>query len=469
MRVVLAVVGVLLTDGGASAIGGRASQGNEATSARLHVEENHTVTLGAEHQNMEVDEWVMEDNSTIVVTRDVCGSELKAWERCTWRIYARRARFGKGTRIVGNGSDGELEGEAGESGIGVDVRMGLVRIGDVNIELRGGDGVDGVRGRHGKSGPRARCWNQGNSPAGRGGAGTDGRRGGDGGGGGSVRVEYWFGGEGVDLEGEGFVVDAAGGNGGAGGGGGLGGAGGRGMWCGFFSYGRGPRGANGRNGDGGRTGAGGAVEITVLAVPVSVAEWRDGLSAGVFALEAGTVFRDCDVCPEMVVVPGRRVALGRYEVTVGEYRAFASATGGGAGGGCRGSWQNPGFRQTDQHPVTCVTWHDAREYVSWLSERTGMAYRLPTEAEWRLAETGTEPGCADARKTCPVGFHGVNGAGVADMFGNVWEWLMDCVEEDCRVRLRNQSTDGVRLVGARSDGRYNTLGGIRVARLAGAP
>ena len=46
----------------------------------------------------------------------------------------------------------------------------------------------------------------------------------------------------------------------------------------------------------------------------------------------GDVFRDCDVCPEMVVMPDGRLALGRYEVTVGEYRAFAAATGGEAGG-----------------------------------------------------------------------------------------------------------------------------------------
>ena len=61
----------------------------------------------------------------------------------------------------------------------------------------------------------------------------------------------------------------------------------------------------------------------------------------------GEVFRDCDECPEMVVLPGGVLALGRYEVTVGEYRAFASATGDGAGGRCivaiRGG--NPRFRR----------------------------------------------------------------------------------------------------------------------------
>lgn len=49
---------------------------------------------------------------------------------------------------------------------------------------------------------------------------------------------------------------------------------------------------------------------------------------------AGSVFRDCTDCPEMVVLPNGVDAIGRYEVTLGEYRAFATATGEGAGGGC---------------------------------------------------------------------------------------------------------------------------------------
>ncbi len=109
---------------------------------------------------------------------------------------------------------------------------------------------------------------------------------------------------------------------------------------------------------------------------------------------AGEVFRDCDGCPEMVVLPGGDLALGQYEVTVGEYRAFASVTGGGAGGGCStgvnsDSWRDPGFPQTDRHPVTCVSWDDAQEYVSWLSRTAGAAYRLPTEAEWDRAAAGS--------------------------------------------------------------------------------
>ena len=143
-------------------------------------------------------------------------------------------------------------------------------------------------------------------------------------------------------------------------------------------------------------------------------------------------FRDCTECPEMVVLPGGGLAMGRYEVTVGEYRAFVSAT--GAGGGCY-----PGFMQTDRHPVACVSWDDAQEYVSWLSRRTGAAYRLPTEAEWERAVDGSPDGVgcggrSTSEGSCPVGSYGVNTAGLSDMVGNQWEWTSDCREGDCVVR-----------------------------------
>ena len=159
---------------------------------------------------------------------------------------------------------------------------------------------------------------------------------------------------------------------------------------------------------------------------------------------AGEVFRDCDGCPEMVVLAGGDLALGQYEVTVGEYRAFASVTGGGAGGGCStgvnsDSWHDPGFPQTDRHPVTCVSWDDAQEYVSWLSRTAGAAYRLPTEAEWDRAAAGSQAGCypdrTGNRGTCPVGSYGSNAAGLSDMVGNLWEWTEDCWEGDCSRRV----------------------------------
>ena len=161
----------------------------------------------------------------------------------------------------------------------------------------------------------------------------------------------------------------------------------------------------------------------------------------------GDVFRDCEECPEMVVLPGGGLAMGRYEVTVGEYRAFASATGGGAGVGCgfldeRGSsWRDPGFPQTDRHPVTCMGWDDAQEYLSWLSRRTGATYRLPTETEWERAAAGSQPGCDRLGRgtrpdgTCPVGSYGSNPAGLSGMVGNLVEWTSDCWEGNCGRRV----------------------------------
>ena len=154
----------------------------------------------------------------------------------------------------------------------------------------------------------------------------------------------------------------------------------------------------------------------------------------------GEVFRDCAECPEMVVLPGGRLALGRYEVTVAEYQAFASATSGGAPrcAAVRGgdSWRNPGFPQTDRHPVTCVSWYDTQAYVSWLSRTTGTTYRLPTEAEWEQGAAGSVDGCYSRREgACPVGASAVNAAGLFDMVGNLYEWTEDCWEDDCGRRV----------------------------------
>ena len=179
------------------------------------------------------------------------------------------------------------------------------------------------------------------------------------------------------------------------------------------------------------------------------AGWRraaPGIASGDAPSQPGEVFRDCAACPEMVVLAGGRLAMGRYEVTVGEYRTFAAAAGGGAGGGCitfgvGDSWRDPGIPQTDRHPVTCVNWDDAQAYVSWLSRTTGAAYGLPTEAEWERAAAGSQPGCDRLGRgtiqsgTCPVGASVANAAGLSDMVGNVWEWTQDCWEGDCGRRM----------------------------------
>ena len=230
------------------------------------------------------------------------------------------------------------------------------------------------------------------------------------------------------------------------------------------------------------------------------------------ALKPGRRFRDCEGrwCPQMVVVPagsymmgspgseegrydnegprhrvriGKPFAVGVTEVTRGEFGRFVRETGHSTGDRCRTyedgewdwrsgvSWRNPGFSQTDGHPVVCMSWEDARAYVRWLSRETGERYRLLSEAEWeyvaRAGTTGpfhfgatisTAQANYDGRftygsgregryreRTEPVGSFPANAFGVRDVHGNVWEWVEDCWHNSYR--------------GAPGDGGAWTVGG----------
>ena len=208
----------------------------------------------------------------------------------------------------------------------------------------------------------------------------------------------------------------------------------------------------------------------------------------------GEVFRDCAQCPELIVVPagtfrmgspsheeGRNddegpvhevrisesIAVGVYEVTRGQWSAFVSATGHYTGNSCwtyesgegeersGRSWSNPGFSQGDGHPVVCVSWEDAQRYVTWLTRRTGEAYRLLGESEWEYvaragtttpfhfgATISTDQANYDGdytygsgregkyrEKTVPVESFAANRFGLHNVHGNVWEWTADCWNE----------------------------------------
>lgn len=127
-------------------------------------------------------------------------------------------------------------------------------------------------------------------------------------------------------------------------------------------------------------------------------------------------------------------AIGQYEVTFSEYDQFSEETG-------RDKPSDEGWGRGDR-PVVNVSWHDASEYAQWLSDKTGLPYRLPTEIEWEYAaRAGTTTkiwwgddmgnnrancdGCGsqwDDVSTAPVGSFKPNPWGLYDTAGNVSEW-----------------------------------------------
>jgi len=136
--------------------------------------------------------------------------------------------------------------------------------------------------------------------------------------------------------------------------------------------------------------------------------------------------------------------IGKYAVTFDEYDAFAKDTG-------RHLPDDRGWGRGRQ-PVINVSFEDAREYVQWLSQKTGKQYRLPSEAEWEYtARAGSQTrywwgddighnnavcdGCGsqwDNQQTAPVGSFRSNPFELFDTAGNVWEWTQDCWHDNYR-------------------------------------
>ena len=227
-------------------------------------------------------------------------------------------------------------------------------------------------------------------------------------------------------------------------------------------------------------------------------------------LSAGMRFQECPACPLMTVIPagrftmtrksatdGRRdddpegtpktrparevtigsaFAIGVYPVTVQEFDVFVRDTHRPVEQGCyvqnegtwvfdaSKDWSHPGFTQSPRHPVTCVSWNDAQDYVQWLngksqesaSKSAGMGrYRLPTWEEIEYAAAagtttsyywGDQPqrdkanygrdrclpcgpyaqGADRWLYTSPVGSFPPNAFGLYDMAGNVWQWAQRC-------------------------------------------
>lgn len=174
---------------------------------------------------------------------------------------------------------------------------------------------------------------------------------------------------------------------------------------------------------------------------------------------AGSVFKDCDVCPQMVVIPPGQFkmgdangeqdetpvhevaipamfAMGRTEITRAQWQAIMGANPEGVSSDC------------ENCPVILVDWEDAQEFCRRLSQRTRQHYRLPTEAEWEYsARAGTssdyywgddqatllEPASSRSWRwgtIAPVGRFDANPFGLYDMAGSVWEWTQDCYQSN---------------------------------------
>lgn len=150
-------------------------------------------------------------------------------------------------------------------------------------------------------------------------------------------------------------------------------------------------------------------------------------------------------------------AIGQNQITVGDFKHFVNATSyvtdAESGEGCVAfvdgdprynavlNWRNPGFSQTDQHPVVCVSEKDSLAYLAWLSKTTDQKYRLPSETEWEyVARAGNDKNfwwgndigngkanCAycgsrwSNLSTAPVQSFRSNDFGLFDTVGNVWE------------------------------------------------
>ena len=188
--------------------------------------------------------------------------------------------------------------------------------------------------------------------------------------------------------------------------------------------------------------------------------------------------------PRHHVSISRDFFLSRFETTRAQFREFVNATGyvtqaerSGLGANSLNlgtgdvqqmpatTWRSPGFAQTDDHPVICVSWYDAVAFCEWLSATHKQRFRLPTEAEWEYAcraksdtrystgdspqsllghanlgdqsllaqfalAGGTAPWSDSAPFTSEVGQYLPNRFGLHDMHGNVGEWCQDWYSND---------------------------------------
>jgi formylglycine-generating enzyme required for sulfatase activity len=168
-------------------------------------------------------------------------------------------------------------------------------------------------------------------------------------------------------------------------------------------------------------------------------------------------------------------SIGKYEITVGQYKKYCKETGAKFPGKPKKSWYDEhdmvrDWSWRDNHPIVNVTWYDALDYCEWLSEETGDNYTLPTESQWEFAARGGTLSkgyefsgsntinsvawydeTTYERGTKPVGQKTANELGIYDMSGNAFEWCLDFYGKYAGKSSKNPS-------GAKK-GQYKTVRG----------